>query len=42
MAYKPQFYPGATKVAENRRNHLNPNYELEKLREIPDEDVVKT
>ncbi|MDK2929350.1 MAG: methyl-coenzyme reductase gamma subunit [Methanococcus sp.] len=41
MAYTPQFYPGATKVAENRRNHLNPNYELEKLREIPDEDVVK-
>nr|P11563.1 RecName: Full=Methyl-coenzyme M reductase subunit gamma; AltName: Full=Coenzyme-B sulfoethylthiotransferase gamma [Methanococcus voltae]CAA30632.1 mcrG [Methanococcus voltae PS]prf//1515346D methyl coenzyme M reductase gamma [Methanococcus voltae] len=41
MAYKPQFYPSATKVAENRRNHINPAFELEKLREIPDEDVVK-
>lgn len=41
MAYKPQFYPGATKIAQNRRDHLNPDFELEKLREIPDEELVK-
>lgn len=36
-----QYYPGTSKVAQNRRNLSNPNYELEKLREISDEDVVK-
>jgi methyl-coenzyme M reductase gamma subunit len=36
-----QYYPGTTKVAQNRRNFCNPEYELEKLREISDEDVVK-
>jgi methyl-coenzyme M reductase gamma subunit len=36
-----QFYPGTTKVAQNRRNFCNPDYELEKMREISDEDVVK-
>ena len=41
MAYKPQFYPGNTLIAENRRKHMNPNVELKKLRDIPDDDVVK-
>jgi len=36
-----QYYPGTTKVAQNRRNLCNPDYDLEKLREISDEDVVK-
>lgn len=28
MAYKPQFYPGNTLIAENRRKHMNPEVEL--------------
>ena len=36
-----QIYPGTSQVAQNRRNFCNPEYELEKLREISDEDVVK-
>ncbi|WP_409200499.1 coenzyme-B sulfoethylthiotransferase subunit gamma [Methanobrevibacter sp. DSM 116169] len=36
-----QFYPGTSQVAQNRRNFTDPTYELEKLREISDEDVVK-
>lgn len=36
-----QFYPGTSQVAQNRRNFSNPDYELEVLREISDEDVVK-
>lgn len=36
-----QFYPGTSKVAENRRKFSNPEIELEKLREISDEDVVQ-
>lgn len=38
MAYKRQFYPGATSVAANRRKHMSGN--LEKLREISDEDLT--
>ena len=36
-----QYYPGTSKVAENRRRFCDPNVELDKLREISDEDVVK-
>ena len=36
-----QFYPGTSQVAQNRRNFTDPEYELEILREISDEDVVK-
>lgn len=36
-----QFYPGTSQVSQNRRNFTDPDYELEKLREISDEDVVK-
>jgi methyl-coenzyme M reductase gamma subunit len=35
-----QFYPGTSKIAQNRRNFMNPDHELEKLREISDEGVV--
>ena len=41
MSYKAQYSPGNTKIAENRRNHLDPYYELKKIREIADEDIVK-
>jgi methyl-coenzyme M reductase gamma subunit len=35
------FYPGTTKVAQNRRNFQDPDYELQKMREVSDEGVVK-
>jgi methyl-coenzyme M reductase gamma subunit len=35
-----QYYPGTTKVAENRRRFCDPEVTLDKLREISDEDVV--
>ena len=40
MAFKPQYGPGSTKIAENRRNYMNPAYKLQKVRDITDEDVV--
>lgn len=40
MAYTPQYGPGTSVVAENRRKQMNPNVELEKVREVTDEDVV--
>ncbi|MDR1722298.1 MAG: coenzyme-B sulfoethylthiotransferase subunit gamma [Methanobrevibacter sp.] len=36
-----QYYPGTSQVAENRRKFSNPDVDLEKLREISDEGVVK-
>ncbi|MBE6493189.1 MAG: coenzyme-B sulfoethylthiotransferase subunit gamma [Methanosphaera stadtmanae] len=41
MAYEAQFYPGSSVIAENRRKHLNPDYELKKLRSIADDDILK-
>jgi len=41
MAYKRQFYPGTTQVAKNRRRFMDPSQKLEKLRDVPMEDVVK-
>lgn len=38
MTYKPQYYPGATSVAVNRRKHMSGD--IEKLREISDEDLT--
>jgi methyl-coenzyme M reductase gamma subunit len=38
MAYKAQYYPGATSVAKNRVKHMSGK--LEKLREISDEDLT--
>jgi methyl-coenzyme M reductase gamma subunit len=40
MAYKPQFYPGKTSVAQNRKKFMDPSYKLEKLRSLSDDDVV--
>ncbi len=41
MAYEVQYYPGESVIAENRKKHMNPDYELKKLRTISDDDVVK-
>ncbi|WFN33621.1 coenzyme-B sulfoethylthiotransferase subunit gamma [Methanogenium sp. S4BF] len=40
MAYTPQYGPGTSIVAENRRRQMNPNVELDKVRDVTDEDVV--
>ncbi len=40
MAYKPQYGPGSTIVAENRRKYMNPGYKLETVRATTDEDLV--
>lgn len=39
--FKPQFYPGKSKVAANRKKYIDPSYKLEKLRTISDDDLVK-
>ena len=36
-----QFWPGASHVAENRRKYMDPSYTYQKLRDIPEEDVVR-
>ena len=40
MAYTPQYGPGQSVVAENRRKQMNPNVKLEKIRNVTDEDIV--
>ena len=40
MAYKPQYGPGTSVVAENRRKQMNPGQKLEKVRSVTDEDIV--
>lgn len=40
MAYTPQYGPGTSGVAENRRNQMNPNHKLTTFRSITDEDIV--
>ena len=40
MAYKPQYGPGSSLVAENRRKQMDPSKKLEKIRDISDEDIV--
>lgn len=40
MAYKPQYFPGSTHIADNRRKFLDPNHKLEKLRDVSDKDIV--
>ena len=40
MAYKPQYCPGQTQIAENRRKQLDPNHKLEKIRDVTDKDLV--
>ncbi len=41
MGYERQMYPGTTSVAERRRNYMDPEYDLEKIREISDDDVTR-
>ena len=36
MAYKPQYGPGTSIVAENRRKYMDPGHKLEKVRDITD------
>ncbi|HID27788.1 MAG TPA: coenzyme-B sulfoethylthiotransferase subunit gamma [Methanosarcinales archaeon] len=38
MAYTPQYYPGKTSVAENRRKHMRGD--VEKIRDIADDDLT--
>jgi len=38
--YKKQYYPGASIVSKNRQKQMDPAQNLEKLREVSDEDVV--
>lgn len=40
MKRTPQYGPGISVVAESRRNQMNPNYPLKKIRHITDEDIV--
>ncbi|UUX91605.1 coenzyme-B sulfoethylthiotransferase subunit gamma [Methanoplanus endosymbiosus] len=40
MAYTPQYGPGTSVIAENRRRQMNPAVQLEKVREVTDEDIV--
>jgi methyl-coenzyme M reductase gamma subunit len=40
MAYTPQYGPGTSVIAENRRRQMNPAKELETIRSITEEDVV--
>jgi methyl-coenzyme M reductase gamma subunit len=40
MAYKPQYCPGQTTIADNRRKQLDPDHKLEKLRDVSDKDIV--
>jgi methyl coenzyme M reductase gamma subunit len=37
----PQYCQGKTHIADNRRNYLNPEYKLEKLRDIEEDDIVR-
>ncbi|MBC7113263.1 MAG: coenzyme-B sulfoethylthiotransferase subunit gamma [Candidatus Methanomethyliales bacterium] len=39
--YKPQYYPGGSNIAANRRKYIDPNYQLRKLRTISDDDLVR-
>jgi len=40
MAYTPQYGPGTSIIAENRRKQMNPKQTLENTRSVTDEDVV--
>lgn len=41
VKYEPQIYPGADPVSERRRKIMDPKRRLIKLRDIPDDDIVK-
>jgi len=40
MAFKPQYGPGTTTVAENRRKQMDLSHKLEKIRDVSDKDIV--
>ncbi len=40
MTYKPQYYPGKSSVALNRKKFMDPTYKMEKLRSLSDDDIV--
>jgi methyl-coenzyme M reductase gamma subunit len=40
MAYTPQYGPGTSVVAENRRRQMDPATQLDKIRDINEEDIV--
>lgn len=40
MAYKPQYGPGTSTIAENRRKQMDPSVKLQKMRDVSDEDIV--
>ena len=42
MTYNAQFAPGETKIAENRRKHMNPDHQLKTIREVSDEGLVRS
>jgi len=37
----PQYCQGKTHIADNRRKFMNPDVELEKLRDIEEDDIVR-
>ncbi len=39
--YRPQFCPGKTLIAENRRRYLNPDYKLKKIRPLSEEEITR-
>ncbi|OKY78425.1 MAG: Methyl coenzyme M reductase gamma subunit McrG [Candidatus Methanohalarchaeum thermophilum] len=41
MGYEPNFYPGTTKVSESRKHYMDPEEDLEKIREISDDEVTR-
>ncbi len=39
--WMPQFYPGQSSIAANRRKYIDPSFQPKKIRSISDEDIVK-
>ena len=40
MAYKPQYGPGSSTIAENRRKQMDPSKKLEKVRDISPGEIL--
>jgi len=40
MAYKPQYEPDTSNVAEKRRKQMDTSHKLEKIRDVSDKDIV--
>ncbi len=41
MGYKAQFHPGTSDPSKNRKKYMDPEYKLQKIRSVSDEDVVR-